>query len=229
MVSVSSRSRGMRICCGGGGDRVADVHVDLQVGFRGCEPAVDVNAHTAVEVLLANGFASRRVHIERQSVVGRDLRDVADQRDDVRDLIRDAAAGEVCVPGRPASVVGGEQETALEHERVLVLGVGEAGEEALQCVQREELVKGPTVSAGLVLQVPVHASLGRRTGRVVHSRISSAARSAGSAFGKAWAIVTSSAGEALRRRSHRRSASCASSGPSWCRSRKASMIERSAL
>ncbi len=84
-----------------------------------------------------------------------------------------------------------------------------------------------TVAAGEVLQIEVGAVGCGRSGRsLVHSRISKAFCSAGRAFGKSLAMARMAAGDVAGRRSHR-SASTASSWPSSCRRRKASMMLRS--
>ena len=100
--------------CWGQGYRIADVDVDLQARTRGREPAVEVDADAAVEVVLAGGLSSRRAGIEEEAVVRRDARDVRDDASDDRRLVGEGACGEVGVSRRPARVVGGEQQAALE-------------------------------------------------------------------------------------------------------------------
>ena len=55
---------------------------------------------------------------------------------------------------RAARVVGGEEQTALEDAVGHVWGTGEAVEEALEGVERQQFVEGSTVAPGLALQVP---------------------------------------------------------------------------
>jgi hypothetical protein len=135
---------------------------------------------------------------------------------------------QVHVAGRPAGVEGREQYSALQDEHRRLGRRSQPGQKPFEGVQGQELVGGALVATGLVLQVEVGAARDGLAGRS-HSKTSSERRNGVLALGK-WAASSSSrAGWEPRLVSHLRSASLPSSGPSSLRSRKASMMQRSAL
>lgn len=124
------------------------------------------------------------------------------------------------LPGVPVavrSVVGGQQCAAFEDQLVRVGRAGQPRKESFQCVELVQLVGGPAAPAGQVLQVEVGAAGAGRPGRSPwpgHSRTCSAARRAGSAFGKDRAMASRALGWVCGWRSQRRNASTAMSLPS---------------
>ena len=123
----------------------------------------------------------------------------------------------------------GQQHAALEHEPLGEGCLGQPGEEALQDVKLDQLVDRAPVLAGLPAQVEIGLSGDSSAGRRCHSSTARAWRRAGSACGNHRASSVSRAWLAPDRLSQRRRACHARSLPSRCRSRMASMMERSAV
>lgn len=147
----------------------------------------------------------------------------------VGDVVADADGGQVDVSGGAACGERGHQHPALEHEVLGMLRTGQAGQEPFQRVQGEELGRIPALPASKVAQVVVRAPRGGIPGWTrTHNSTSRACRSRGSAFGNDAATSIRLEAELPRRRNQRRSASWATSAPSWCISRKQSTTVRSA-
>jgi len=156
------------------------------------------------------------VGAEHQSVVQADSSDGLDHVEYRIDLIGHVLALKVHVTGRAPSVVRGQQHTALENQPVCVRRDHEAGEESLQRVDLVQLIGGPALLAGQILQVEVRtASDGGAGGTITYSMISKASRSAFSACGNLRAITKSSADDDPRRRNQRFKAAYPNSEPSW--------------
>lgn len=140
-----------------------------------------------------------------------------DEIEDVITVARDGLSLHVDVAGRASRIVGGQQHAAFEYKSLAVPRYREPSEESFKRIKLVQFVGGSALAAGQILQIQICAALDGGPCRSAiggHSRISSAACRAGSAFGNARAIASRAAGWFPRRRSHRRNASTAISGPS---------------
>ena len=75
-----------------------------------------VYPHSAVFVLIANNLGRSRVGVEDEPIIHSDGSDAADELEHDVSFARQRAGLHVDVPGRLASVVGGEQHAAFEHQ-----------------------------------------------------------------------------------------------------------------
>jgi hypothetical protein len=84
----------------GSGEMACRRYINLEVGLCRHQTAVEMDTHTAVEVLLANGLSMSGV-----SVVERNACDLPYDAGDRRDLASDVLSGEVGVPRWAACIV----------------------------------------------------------------------------------------------------------------------------
>lgn len=132
-------------------------------------------------------------------------------------------------------LVGGEQDTPFEHKGIGVWRDRQPRQESPEGIQPQVLGARSAALLRQSSQGKVGATLGGRVRgargtalALVHRRASRAARIGGVAAGKRLAVLRRSAGSLPRRRSQRRSASYAVSGPSSLRIRNASTMLRGA-
>jgi hypothetical protein len=93
--------------------------------------------------------------VEHQAVIhGRDS-DCADHLEDVLAFTGERESLDIDIPGRPASVVCGEEHSTLEDQTIGVWRPRQSKEEALEGVELLKFVRGTVLPPGQILQIQV--------------------------------------------------------------------------
>jgi hypothetical protein len=146
-----------------GMDRVAHVHVDVELRPRRPQTRGHGHAYAGMYVFVPNQGGLRSRQIEGDAVIDVDACDLVD-RGQHRIRIAGLALGEeVDVAGRTALAEGGEQRPAFEDVALGETAARESGEKALENVELKVFVDGPAISASALLDVEVGAAGRGRT------------------------------------------------------------------
>src|SRR5664279_5579712 len=104
------------------------------------------DAHPGVLLLVPDDFGSGATRIKNQTVVLVNGRDVTDQSQDGVRVACQMRGLQVDVAGGAPGVIRGQKHTTLEHEVVRPWRGAEPIKEALEGVQRQQLIGGSTIS-----------------------------------------------------------------------------------
>jgi hypothetical protein len=115
------------------------------------ERARDAHTHAVVFVLLANDFCARLA--VDASVVPKLIDDVDHQGEDNVRVAVEIACEKVDVFRRSAQIVSREEDAAFEHEILCSFRRREPIQEALERVEKKELIRRTAVSSSLRLKV----------------------------------------------------------------------------
>lgn len=196
-------------------DWIAEIDITADGEPRLAELAVQTNPDTGVVVLVADRRCGDGVRVEDQPVIEVEDCDRSDALEDVIDLVGESSRLQVNVLGRTAETEGRQQDTSLEHEIVPIGRGRNAGQEAFERVESQQLLDITASGSGQFLDgqesIASRCAVLARRG---HSRISNAVLSPGNAFGNGLASSSSDDGVLPRRLSQRFNASFAISAPS---------------
>lgn len=165
-------------------------------------------------IISSDHLGGRVFRIEHQAVAQCNCSDLTHDAEHRRGAVFRRTSCEINIAGGSPRFQGAEQDAAFENEAVSVCRMCQAIEEAFERVELDQLVCRPTGALRLSLQVEISPSGLSIPCCPFHRTTSKARRTARSAPWKERAISINAAGLAPRRRSQRRRASHAISGPS---------------